>query len=805
MIRQNFNADWIFYSAEKPDEKKIVHLPHDAMRYEKRIPNLKNGGLFGFYPSGDYYYEKNLFGDESLRDKTVILEFEGIYMDSHVYLNGEEIGGRVYGYSNFYVDISGTLRIGEDNLIKVFVHNSQVPNGRWYTGSGIYRPVKLMVGEKTHIAVDGVKIITKSYEPAVLSVSVTCENALDAEVYTEIRYNGETVAFGQGAECEITVPEAKLWDEYNPNLYEARVTLQKDGAVLDEVIERIGIRHLAWNPGEGLLINGKQVKLRGGCVHHDNGLLGAASFPAAEFRRVKKLKEAGYNAIRSSHNPISKSALDACDELGMYVLDESFDTWFENNGTYGYVLYFEEEWEKDTISMVLKDINHPSVIMYSTGNEISETATEKGVEYGEKMIKAIKRYDESRPVTCCVNLMMNVMKSMGQGFKTTQQTEFNKDDVVNPKETSDENIKMGGSVLFNFLASTLKGVILFMSHAGPSDKPTRGIFSKMDVAGYNYGHAAYEGHKKRHPERIIFGSETIPVQIYDNWKKVADHPYVIGDFTWTAWEYLGECGAGVIDYDENAGFYSKPYPVIMAGTGTHDITGFRDGYAYLAGVVWNQYKKPYIGVRPPNLVGRKVFYSNYRESDAISSWSFSGYEGKKTEVTVYSIGHSVELQINGKSQGKKKLKKCEAKFDVTYQHGEIVAISFDRSGKEIARDKLVSAEAETSLTAIPERCKLSADCEDVVYINVALTDKAGITKPLQSVDVKVEVEGAAVLEAVGSGNPRVTVEESYIHDHFTTYFGRMAAVLRSNGQTGNIKVKISAEGLEPVTLVLAAE
>ena len=363
MIGINFNQNWTVWKDNDVQKKTIVNLPHDAMRTEKRRPKLKNGTASGFFPGGKYIYTKDLFGEPDMVDKTVILEFEGVYMKSHVYLNGEEVGGRIYGYSNFKVDLTGKLKIGQQNEIKVVADNTQTPNSRWYTGSGIYRDVNLYVGNKHHIELDGVRIVTKSTAPAVLVIEVKANKTDSMEIITEISKDGRTIATGRGSNVEINISDAQLWDAEHPNLYDVRVMLVDNGNIIDETRERTGIRTLAWNAAQGLLVNGKSIKLRGGCVHHDHGPLGACSFRKAEYRRIRIMKEAGFNAVRYSHNPANKAFLDACDELGIYVMNETFDMWRIAKSPYDYSLYFDDEWQKDVKSMVMTSLNHMSQLI----------------------------------------------------------------------------------------------------------------------------------------------------------------------------------------------------------------------------------------------------------------------------------------------------------------------------------------------------------------------------------------------------------------------------------------------------------
>ncbi len=798
MKKINFNKDWSYYKKGEEENVQVVHLPHDAMLYQKRLPKLKNGNFTGFFPSGDYYYVKKFFADESFRDKNAILEFEGVYMDSKVYLNGKELGGCVYGYSNFYIDLTQQLNIGQENEIKVFVHCSQVPNSRWYPGNGIYRPVYLYLGNAEHIKQNGITIKTKSIQPAVIGISIDTTASSEAEVKTEIFYRGKWVAEGKGTTCELTIPNAHLWDIDHPNLYKARVTLMKNGTVLDEETECFGIRTLTWNAQYGLKVNDKCIKLQGGCVHHDNGILGACEFERAAYRRIKIMKEAGFNAIRSSHYPLSKVLLRACDELGMYVMDEAFDSWRDNGGMYGYVLDFEEEWKKDLEKMVVKDRNHPSVIMYSIGNEISDTARPDGAELAGEMTKLCHDLDSTRPVTVCPNIMMNMLARKGVKIGVGSGTP-EKGDVVDPLEENKDD-KIGGSAMINIMVAAAPAVMKLMMKPKNTEAGVAETFANVDIAGYNYGDKVYEGHHELCPERIMVGSETMPPQIAKNWELVKKYPYIIGDFMWTGWDYLGEVGAGVYDYGKKSGGFMKPYPTISAYTGAIDLIGYRDTISYLAAIVWGEYKKPYIAVRPVNHSGEKTKFSGYRHTDAVNSWSWPGCEGKKARIEVYSQGHSVELFKDKESLGKKELKEFVAAFDTVYQPGSLEAVSYDKAGRQIARAQLKSAGTETILKVKAENDMIFANGEDLAYINVEVTDKNGIIKMLSEKKVSVSVEGAGTLQGVGSGNPRTS--EVYIGNSFTTYQGRMQVIVRSGYQAGEIKVLITTDGLPESSVII---
>lgn len=810
MKKEDFNRNWTYCPVGKEEKAERITLPHDAMIHQERIPRLKNGSYTGFYPCGDYYYIKRFFAEENLQDQSVIVEFEGVYMDSTVWLNGEEVGGHVYGYSNFYVDLTGKLKIGEENELKVLVHASQVPNARWYPGNGIYRPVSLYTGASGHILPDGICIQTVSISPAVIRVQAETslagtEYSLFTEIYERNEEDpeepGRLIAHGEGNSCIIEIPEAKLWDTEHPNLYLAIVHLYRDGKEIDAAQEEFGIRSLSWNAEKGLLVNGESVKLRGGCVHHDNGILGACEFEQAAMRRVRIMKEAGFNAIRSSHYPLSKEMLRACDRLGMYVMDEAFDTWRENGGLYGYALYFEEEWQKDLRNMIRKDRNHPSVIMYSIGNEITDTARPEGVELTKIMTEFCHSIDDTRPVTVCPNVMMNMLNQKGINLAISDQ-EPHKEDVTDPL-LEEEDSQLGGSAMINIVVAAAPAIMKWMLKPKSAEKGVGGCFENVDIAGYNYGHSVYEGHHKMHPERIMVGSETMPPEIVKNWALVEKYPYVIGDFMWTGWDYLGEAGAGFVEYGKKAGGFTKPYPARTAYTGVIDLTGHRDALSYLAGTAWGLEEKPYIGVRPINHYSEKVSYSGYRNTDVVDSWTWPDCDGKKTEVSVFGRGYTAELFINGKSQGRKKLQDCVAKFRVIYYPGAIRAVIYDIDDRVISYNELYTAEEDTILSVSADRSRIPADESEIVFLDAEITDKKQICKMLSDKQVTVTVEGPGTLQGIGSADPKAM--QSYVGNQFWTYRGRMQAIIRSTGETGEIHVTFSANGLPPETVTIHAE
>lgn len=755
MKKISFNQNWTCNGTP-------VTLPHDAQILEKRNPAVSDGG-HGYFPGGIYTYEKTFTAPAEWEGKKVLVEFEGVYKNSTVSLNGNVVGGHKYGYTTFTVELTG-LNYGAENTLTVVADNSKLPNSRWYSGSGIYRPVWLYVGETAHIEYQGVRITTLSIDPAVIRV----ETKATADVSVEILDGDTVIAAGSGADCEITVPGAKLWSDETPNLYTARVTCGGD-----VVEEKFGIRKIEWS-NKGLFINGKETLLRGGCVHHDSGILGTATYDESEWRRVRILKEAGFNAIRAAHNPCSRAMLEACDHYGMYMMDETFDMWYNRKTKNDYGLDFEENWADDTAAMVNRDYNHPSVILYSIGNEVAEPCEAKGIEYGKKQIDLIHSLDATRPVTCGLNLMIISRAAKGQGIY--QDVDKNQEEIKKANKASDAN-PQNASLMFNIMVSFVGTGMNKGGNSPKVDALATPMIDALDIAGYNYGSGRYPLEEKKHPERIIFGSETFPQDIYKNWEMVKKYPYVLGDFMWTSWDYLGEAGIGAWSYTGGMPF-NRPYPWVLAGAGVIDICGVPDGSCRYASTVWGLEKAPRIAVKPVNHPGVRVSRSVWRGTNAIESWAWSGCEGNKAEVEVYSGAHAVELLVNGKSLGKKKIKECKAIFKTRYASGKIEAVAYDAGGRELLRSELNSATGKLSICAQPE--KTSAAIGKIVYVPVTLQGENGVVEANADKKLTVTVEGGELL-GFGSANP--CTEEQYHTGSFTTYYGRALAIVRVQGNT----------------------
>ena len=863
MQKIDFNKDWICRCLTRDEEAYPVTLPHDAMLSEPRTQESTGEGNVGWYIGGDYEYTKNFFVPEEYKDKKVLIEFEGIYHNGEVYINGKKAAYRPYGYTNFYVDTEGFFQYGKENEIKVIARNADQPNSRWYSGTGIYRPAYLHVAGEKYIPVNGVKIRTLSYDPAKIEVVV--KTSAPGEVSLKIEFEGskvlrvigestkignvnndriissdnknmqpngsvQTGENGQKSELvqveaeknnqaaeyqaifQLDVPNAKLWDTEHPNLYTCKAVFGED-----EVIETFGIRELIWNPQVGMTINGERVILRGACFHHDNGVLGACTYPEAEERKMRILKENGYNAVRSAHYPCSKALLDACDRVGMLMMDEYVDVWYIHKTKYDYAGQLADWWKQDLKDMVDKDYNHPSVIMYSTGNEVAETAQKKGIALTGDMTNFLHSLDSTRPVTCGINIFFNFLSSIGLGVysddkaeksagnaekNAAQATGKNEKKVVKSGEKTvnkaTENGKKGlgstkpekkkkpvGSEFYNTLACLVGdyfmkcGATLY-----PCDLRTKDAYANMDIAGYNYGIFRYKHDLKKYPNRLILGSETFCKDAYSFWEIAKKNKRIIGDFVWAGWDYIGEVGDGAAEYSDYK--FEDPATRMTGGNGRIDLNGKPRAEAAYTRVAFERETGPFIAVDPV-YQKEKLRLTGWQLTKALESWAWDGCNGEPAKVEVYARAAQVELFINGKSVGKKKVKKCRANFNTTYQDGEITAVSYDENGREINRYSLHTAGKETVLQVRPEEKTVKP--EGLAFIQLQYTDSKGIWKPMEKHNIKVTVENGVLK---GLGSPAPYVKGNYTDHTVATYYGEAMAVVQADGN-GPVKVTVADE------------
>lgn len=796
MKKIDFNQAWTFCRVGEETVKREVMIPHDAMISEKRTEDSAGGINTGWFEGYDYIYEKEFEIPDEYEKQEISFEFEGVYHNAEVYLNGEKAAYRPYGYTNFYIDADPYLKYGEKNQIRVIAHNADQPNSRWYSGAGIYRPVWMYVRPKQHILRNKIRVRTLSVDPAVIEaevntnapgkvkLEVVADAGSDVIIAAEIHTDGKLTK-------QFEIPDAKLWSVNTPNLYRLRVTFaaeQENGqnkymeTDQEEVI--FGIRTLKWDKETGITINGERVILRGACIHHDNGVLGACCYPDAEARKIRILKENGYNAIRSAHNPCSKALLEACDRQGMLVMDEFVDVWYIHKTEYDYVNYFKEWWKQDLKDMVEKDFNHPSVILYSTGNEVSETAQKKGIHLTKTMTEYLHRLDDSRPVSCGINIFFNFLSSIGFGVYSDKKAK--KEAEQAEKTKGKKKKKAVGSQFFNDLAGLMgSGFMKTGATFYGCDVKTRGAFANMDIAGYNYGIKRYQHDLKKYPDRLILGSETFCDDAYTFWEMAKKNPRIVGDFVWAGMDYLGEVGVGSWEYRDYAPEFNHGPGWITAGSGRIDLTGKPLAEAGYTKTAFELTNRPVIAVRPVNHTGEKHSPSAWKMTNAIESWSWEGYEGKVAEVEVYARGARVDLFLNGKKVGSNTLKNsCDTRFKVEYQPGMLETVVYNQKGKEISRNTLYTAGKETELRAIAEEQSVQKD--HLAFIRLQYTDKTGTVKPLKRGILKVSVKGGKLL---GLGNACPYNEIGYCTNETDTYWGEALAVVQADG-SGDVVLEV---------------
>lgn len=789
-----FNDGWTVRSAGKPETQ--VTLPHDAMIGERRSAEAPSGSHGGYFPGGRYTYSRRWAAPDDAGQRRLALVFEGVYGQTVVRVNGETVAECPTGYREFVAPLESVLAAGIENLIEVEVDNSALPNSRWYTGSGIYRPVWLESVAPVRIARDGIAVVTRSIDgPAVVDVAVTIEGLTDAvaQVTASLedpdgkRVSATASVVGSHAELRLEVDGPWLWSDLTPHLYTAVVAVEIGGVVVDSRTLAVGLRTIQVDARSGLRVNGEQVLLRGACVHHDSGILGAVTLRASEFRRARILKESGFNAIRSSHNPLSRDLLDACDELGLYVLDELTDVWFAPKSAHDVAPLFEGIWRDDARSMVAKDRNHPSVIMYSIGNEVAESGTQRGIEAAHAISGFIRELDPHRPTTIAINFLLNVMAASGRSLFDT--TEHDPTRVVKQPSAAT-------STMANILANRIGVMMQTVSRLPKADKVSRDTFTAVDVAGYNYAWGRYAGDARRHPDRVVLGTESMPGDIPKIWPLAKQLPNVIGDFVWTGWDYLGESGIGTWSYGSQPAEIGKKYPELTAGCGLIDITGHPGAALLLSQAAWGQLEAPRIAVRPLDRSGEKVRRIAWRSSDAIESWAWSGANGKLADIEVYSADDSVELLLNGRSIGRKALgTRLVARFRVPYQPGELVAIGY-RDGAEVSRSSLKSAGTQTLRARVED---VDAAC---AFIRIEVADEHGVVEMLADDVVSVEVTGGAVLAALGSG--ATATDESFTDGEHRTYYGRALAILRFTDDADDVLVTVTSQRHGSATAVVSA-
>lgn len=811
MREQKWNNDWKFWIDKDsfalvwniPEIARDITLPHDAMIEKPANPDSLNGGNTGFRDGDVYTYVKMFHASEEDKEKILTLKFEGVYMNAFVYVNGQLAAKSPFGYTTFYASLNDFLKYGEDNEIRVQVRAGAMTNSRWYSGAGIYRDVYLLESGLTHIVPEGVQIKTENADEEYATVKIATELENKTAVLQEMMLEtvikdarGEVVTKDstfatlfageqRTLKQRMTVENPKLWSAETPDLYtcETKVYQIEKGSeeyelkVLDEAVNTFGIRTLAVDAKRGLRVNGKTVKLRGGCIHHDSGLLGAATYEDAQYRQILRMKEAGFNAIRMSHHPMAPAMLRACDEIGMYVMDETFDMWNRLKSNYDYGLYFQEWWEKDVTAMVRKDYNHPSVILYSVGNEIPEIGTDKGAQTCQQLSDKIHSLDDTRFTLASINGV----------FAAGDQVDQIVADVV--ADLSAEG-KIDGNVndFMSLMDDHMDEIVVHDAISERLEKACAGI----DIAGYNYMTARYEMDGETYPNRVIVGSETYPPEIARNWDCVEKMPHVIGDFTWTGWDYIGEAGVGIPAYKWGEGGFGAGFPAQLAYPGDFDITGFRRPASYYREAVFGLTEKPYIAVQNPTHYGEFLIKTPWVISDSTANWNWNGMEGKPAIVEVYAKGDEVELLLNGASFGRKASGKeagFRTLFEITYEPGTLTAISYE-NGQEIGRNELATAGTERVLAVEKEAyVGLSGKEQELVYVQVEMRDQNGVLAADDNQKITLSTQGDVEVLGFGSGNPKPNYN---FNEGVTELFGGRAQIIVKK-PAGAVTLKVTAE------------
>lgn len=823
MKKTSLNRGWVFMAGEKsgipmmPQQTKEVNLPHDFMVETDVTPDAPGKAESGFYKGSVGTYLKIItLTEEDLTD-TMLLHFEGCFGKTRVLINGNPAGSHVYGYTPFTIDIRKFLQIG-DNEIQVIVHTDDDPNGRWYSGAGMYRGVNLLSAPAFHIVHDGIFVYTDHITngDAFCKAEITVVNDLakasgDAEGFLKLtvskkdtkevvatRYQKIRLTAGkrQVVPQAFVIENAELWDTENPYLYEvkAQLSLTSTGNVHmsldnrqdlmaqtdyeDEITTRIGVRTITADAKNGLLLNGKSIKLKGGCIHHDNGILGAASFYDAEYRKVKLHKDNGYNALRLAHNPQSEQILDICDELGMIVFDEAFDVWNLPKNSFDFSHQFAEGGIKEIEAMVRRDRNHPSIFFWSIGNELTEQGgMAAGYEVSAMLAKTVRNMDSTR-------LVSGALCSFFKGLDNEDNAAF--------WQTFHKEMPQGGSVIN---MDNSYGKKIWMEYTAPFVKD-------WDVVGYNYLNYHYETSHELFPDRVILCTESKPGQFEDYWSDVERLPYVIGDFLWTSMDYIGEAGIGKSIYcsEEEVPQMSRmlnyaAYPWRLAQAGDFDLCGNVRAQGRYHQIIWGA-NDTYIFAKDPKNNGKIALIGRYGWAEGGNHWSWNCENGTAVSVDVYSRAEEVELLLNGKSLGKKPAgAEChfKAEFEVTYEAGTLTAISY-QDGQEVSRDEVKTVGEPVGLKITMEKNQIAADGESLAYGIVEIVDAEGNWVPTaEDTLAKVSVEGAASLAGFGTG--RGQTEENYTKGEFTSFEGRWQVILRAGTEAGEAGVHVEAEGL----------
>ena len=730
-----FDSGWQF---TRNGKTITVDLPHDWDIYEAPDPSTGATGTDGgWYPGGKGEYRKTFATPKA---EIVKLHFEGVYQKAEVFVNGQKAGQHAYGYTPFTVDVTPYLyQDKRENEVVVKVDNSEQPNCRWYTGSGIYRHVWLQAMPALHIAENGVFVTTHdiSAERAIVGVEVTVANESDRDRNAMVVVDSGMMMVAVPARQTKTVATSyavrnpHLWSPDDPYLYETKVELKESGIVIDEHRARFGIRSFSYDAEGGFVLNGKPLLINGACVHHDDGVLGAMAFDAAEIRKVRQMKEAGFNLIRTSHNPTTRAFLDACDSLGMLVIGEAFDGWRTAKKPYDYSTLIDSCYREDIRAMVERDRNHPSIICWSIGNEVIERKDIRVITTARQLKQAILDYNKTRPVT-------EALCAWDDDWE-----------IYDPH------------------------------------------FDVLDIGGYNYMIHKHATDHQRNPGRVMWQTESYPRDAFQNWALVHGYPYIIGDIVWTGLDYLGEAGIGRYYYEgERAGehYVDGGQPDWHgAYCGDVDVTGWRKPISHYREMLWKDSKDLYMAVKEPDGYHGKILETRWSVWPTWESWNWPSWEGKPIDVEVYTKAPEVTLYLNDKPIGTKAVSQSteyKAVFTVPYEAGTLRA---EAGGK---RATLSTAGEPARLRLTADRSVMTAGGQDLSFITVEIIDREGHVCPNAAIPCEAIVKGQGTLLSFASADLKDC--EPYTSPRVTTWKGRALLVVRSSQKKGKAQVSIKS-------------
>ena len=783
-----FDADWKFHKGELTEQAgkadfddstwRIVNLPHDWSIEGAPAEDEPSGNDGGYRPTGKGWYRKTFefAKTDELRkapkaSKRFSLYFEGVYMNAEVYVNGQSLGTHHYGYSSFLHDVTDLLKEGT-NTITVSIDNSLQKNCRWYTGSGIYRHVWLICTDELHFKHWGTFITTPQVSQQEATISVATEVTNDSKIpkdvtveATLIDSKGNHVGKGSKAisikagetmnvEQLISISNPQLWSPDTPATYKAELTINENGTVKDRIVETFGVRTIEYSATQGLLLNGNKIKLNGGCIHHDNGILGAAAFDRAEVRKVEMMKAAGFNAVRTSHNHPSEAFLHACDSIGLLVIDEAFDGWRTAKLPHDYSTLIDKHWQEDIAALVLRDRNHPSIFCWSVGNEVIERKEIQIVTTARKLAGLCRKLDPTRPVT-------SALCSWDEDWE-----------IYDP------------------------------------------LAEAFEIVGYNYMMHKHKSDHERAPERVMMQTESYPREAYRSWAYSNDHDYIIGDFVWTSVDYLGESSIGRWYYegDSPGEHYSRnQFPWNAAYCGDIDLTGLRKPISYYRDLLWNEDRPLYLSVKEPNGYFGEIRETQWSVWPTSESWTWPGHEGKDIDVEIYSRSPKVRLYLNDRLVAERATTRNEeykAVIRIKYEPGVLRAEAIDENGQTIealnsGRNELRTAEEPYAIRLTADRSTIKADGQDLSFVTAEVVDRNGILCPNASVELTFTLNGKATLLAAGNGD--IKELDTTADNKHKTWKGRALGVVRSSNRANKSTLTVSAPGLKAAKVAISSK